>query len=145
MYPAHSKFEIQSSRLEELFVSYIMTHMKKRAAVIVPEGFLYNSSKSLFSLRKEIAEKYLVGVISLPKGVFLPYTGVKTSILILDKSPKKEDVFYFTICNDGFSLDNYRNPIDGSDIPYILKCIKDGTESTIKRNMAFARRGRDCE
>ena len=80
----HRRFSVESSRSEVLFVDYIMEHLTPngRAAVIVPEGVIFQSGKAYKALRKMLVENdYLVGVISLPAGVFNPYSGVKTSIL----------------------------------------------------------------
>ena len=83
----HKRFSIQAARSEVLFVDYIAEHLSPngRAAIVVPEGIIFQSQTAYKSLRKLLVEKYLVAVISLPAGVFNPYSGVKTSILILDK------------------------------------------------------------
>ncbi len=94
----HKRFSVQSNRSEVLFVDYIAEHLTQdgRAAVIVPEGIIFQSGNAYKQLRKMLVEKYLVGVISLPAGVFNPYSGVKTSILWLDKSlAKKTDKVLF--------------------------------------------------
>ena len=102
----HKKFSIQSNRAEVLFVDYIMEHLtpKGRSGIVVPEGIIFQSGTAYKSLRKSLVEKYLVGVISLPSGVFQPYSGVKTSILILDKdlSQKTDKIFFGKVDNDGF-------------------------------------------
>jgi type I restriction enzyme M protein len=91
-----------------------------RAAVIVPEGLLFNSSKAHMELRRQLLfEHNLEAVISLPAGTFLPYTGVKTSILIFQKiggklafgeQPRTEKVWFYEVAADGFTLDAKRNP-----------------------------------
>jgi type I restriction enzyme M protein len=79
----HKRFGVESNRAEVLFVDYIMEHLTPngRAGIVVPEGIIFQSGTAYKSLRKMMVEKYLVGVISLPSGVFQPYSGVKTSIL----------------------------------------------------------------
>ena len=88
----HKRFSVSSNRSEVLFVDYIVEHLTPngRAAVIVPEGIIFQSGKAYKSLRKMLVENFLVGVISLPAGVFQPYSGVKTSILWMDKSFSKK-------------------------------------------------------
>ena len=83
---------INSSKAEVLFVDYINEHLKPngRAGIIVPEGVIFQTGTAYKELRKQLIENGLVGVISLPAGVFNPYAGVKTSILILDKKLNKE-------------------------------------------------------
>ena len=82
----HNRFSLQSKRSEVLFVDYIAEHLTPtgRAGIIVPEGVIFQSGTAYRQLRKMLVEDYLVVVISLPAGVFNPYSGVKTSILILD-------------------------------------------------------------
>jgi type I restriction enzyme M protein len=129
----HKRFSVQSNRSEVLFVDYIAEHLSQdgRAAVIVPEGIIFQSGNAYKQLRKMLVEKYLVGIISLPAGVFQPYSGVKTSILWLDKSlAKKTDCILFVkIENDGFDLGAQRRAIKGNDLPSSLKIISDFKES----------------
>ena len=84
----HNRFSVQSKRSEVLFVDYMAEHLTPsgRAGIIVPEGIIFQSQTAYKQLRKMLVEDYLVAVVSLPAGVFNPYSGVKTSILILDKS-----------------------------------------------------------
>jgi type I restriction-modification system DNA methylase subunit len=92
-----------------------------RMALIVPEGVLFK--KTLSPIRKFLLENArLETVISLPQGVFLPYTGVKTSILYFTgchESNSKEGVWFYEVKNDGFSLNNHRRPIELNDLKYI--------------------------
>ena len=104
----HTRFSIQSKRSEALFVDYIIEHLTKtgRGAVIVPEGVIFKTDSAFVKLRKMlINDNYLYGVISLPQGVFNPYSGVKTSILLLDKVIAKltDKILFAKIENDGFS------------------------------------------
>ena len=117
----HNRFSVQSKRSEVLFVDYMAEHLMPsgRAGIIVPEGIIFQSQNAYKQLRKMLVEEYLVAVVSLPAGVFNPYSGVKTSILILDKSlAKKTDrVAFFKVENDGFDLGAQRRPIDKNDLP----------------------------
>ncbi len=124
----HSRFGIKSNRAEVLFVDYIIEHLKPtgRAGIIVPEGIIFQMGNAHKALRKKLIENSLIGVISLPSGVFQPYSGVKTSILILDKELNKKfnNIFFAKLENDGFSLGAQRNIISDNDIPKVKAQIK---------------------
>ena len=98
-----------------------MEHLKPkgRAGIIVPEGVIFQTGKAYKTLRKRLVEDCLIGVISLPAGVFQPYSGVKTSILILDKALNRESdsIFFSKVENDGFSLGAQRTSIENNDLP----------------------------
>ncbi len=119
----HDRFSVQSRRSEVLFVDYMATHLtpggRARAGVIVPEGIIFQSQNAHRRLRKMLVEEYLVAVVSLPAGVFNPYAGVKTSILILDRAlaRRTNHVGFFKIENDGFDLGAQRREIDSNDLP----------------------------
>ena len=117
----HNRFSVQSKRSEVLFVDYMAEHLTPsgRAGIIVPEGIIFQSQNAYTQLRKMLVEEYLVAVVSLPAGVFNPYSGVKTSILILDKSlaRKSDTIAFFKVENDGFGLGAQRREIDKNDIP----------------------------
>ena len=119
----HNRFSVQSKRSEVLFVDYMAEHLMPsgRAGIIVPEGIIFQSQNAYKQLRKMLVEEYLVAVVSLPAGVFNPYSGVKTSILILDRSlAKKVDRFaFFKVENDGFGLGAQRRPIEQNDLPQV--------------------------
>src|SRR6478672_6000534 len=104
----HKKFSIQAKRSEVLFVDYMAEHLTPtgRAGIIVPEGIIFQSQTAYTELRRMLVENYLVAVISLPAGIFNPYSGVKTCILILDKSLSRQSsvVAFFRIESDGFGL-----------------------------------------
>ena len=121
----HNRFVVQSKRSEVLFVDYMMEHLTAngRAGIIVPEGIVFQSQKAYKQLRKMLVEDYLVAVVSLPAGVFKPYSGVKTSILILDRAlARRTDVVaFFKVGNDGFDLGDQRHPINENDLPQV-KC-----------------------
>lgn len=129
----HSRFGVQSTRAEVLFVDYIMEHLKPngRAGIIVPEGVIFQGGVAYKTLRKKLVENGLIGIISLPAGIFQPYSGVKTSVLILDKELNRNtDVIYFAnVSNDGFSLSAQRSVIDKDDLPNILNSISEFTHS----------------
>ena len=130
----HKRFSIGSSRSEVLFVDYILEHLtpQGRGAVIVPEGVIFQAQTAHKNLRKMLIEKnYLVGVISLPAGVFNPYSGVKTSILWMDRTlAKKTDKLLFAkIENDGFDLGAQRRPIKQNDLPNAFHAIQEYKKS----------------
>ncbi|MGH2397485.1 MAG: N-6 DNA methylase, partial [bacterium] len=124
----HNRFSVQSKRSEVLFVDYMAEHLTPsgRAGIIVPEGIIFQSQTAYTQLRKMLVEEFLVAVVSLPAGVFNPYSGVKTSILILDKSlaKKADTIAFFKIENDGFGLGAQRRPIDKDDLPAVAAAIK---------------------
>ena len=119
----HNRFSVQSKRSEVLFVDYMAEHLMPsgRAGIIVPEGIIFQSQNAYKQLRKMLVEECLVAVVSLPAGVFNPYSGVKTSILVLDKSlaKKTERIAFFKIGNDGFDLGAQRREIDKDDLPQV--------------------------
>lgn len=125
----HKKFEVKSNRAEVLFVDYISSHLRVdgKAGIIVPEGVVFQTGNAYKQLRTNLINNSLIAVISLPGGIFQPYSGVKTSILFLDKkvSQVKDEVLFIELNNDGYSLGTQRAEIDGSEIPEIIKCIKD--------------------
>ncbi|MCX6030892.1 MAG: N-6 DNA methylase [Chloroflexi bacterium] len=117
----HNRFSVQSKRSEVLFVDYMAEHLTPggRAGIIVPEGIIFQSQTAYKDLRKMLVDTALVAVVSLPAGVFNPYSGVKTSILILDKSlaKKTKTIAFFKVENDGFGLGAQRREIDKNDLP----------------------------
>ena len=119
----HKRFSIQAKRSEVLFVDYMAEHLTPngRAAIIVPEGIIFQSQTAYRDLRKMLVENSLVAVVSLPAGCFNPYSGVKTSILILDKSIAKaaDTIAFFKVENDGFGLGAQRRTIDKNDLPQV--------------------------
>ena len=119
----HNRFSVQSKRSEVLFVDYMAEHLSPegRAGIIVPEGIIFQSQGAYKQLRKMLVEDYLVAVVSLPAGVFNPYPGVKTSVLILDRALAKrtDSIAFFKVENDGFDLGAQRRPIDRNDLPRV--------------------------
>ena len=123
----HKRFSIQATRSEVLFVDYMAEHLKPngRAGIIVPEGIIFQSGTAYKALRKMLVDTGLVAVISLPAGVFQPYSGVKTSIIILDKSIAKQSnsIAFFKVDNDGFGLGAQRRAIVKNDLPTVAADI----------------------
>ena len=132
----HKRFGVSSKKAEALFTSYILDHLKPdgRAGIIVPEGIIFQTGTAYKELRKQLIESSLIGVISLPAGVFNPYSGVKTSILILDKKKSKvrDSIFFVEVKNDGFDLGAQRNEIKKNDLPEISQMIKEYDDSIFK-------------
>jgi type I restriction enzyme M protein len=115
-----------TGRTEILFVGLILELLKYggRAAVIVPDGVLFGASNAHKSLRKEIIEKHkLGGVISMPSGVFKPYTGVSTAILLFTKTGigGTDKVWFYDMEADGLSLDDKREKVEDNDIEDIIE------------------------
>lgn len=123
----HSKFSVQSSRSEVLFVDYIMHHLrpKGRAGIIVPEGIIFQSGLAYKQLRKNLVEDGLFAVVSLPSGVFNPYAGVKTSILLFDAEMgrQQKEILFVKIENDGFDLGAQRREKAGSNLPEAARVL----------------------
>ncbi len=125
----HKKFTVQSNRSEVLFVDYIAEHLTPtgRAAVIVPEGIIFQSANAYKDLRKMLIDTCLYAVVSLPAGIFNPYSGVKTSILLMDKqvSRKTDSILFIKIDNDGYGLGAQRREIEKNDMPEALQTAKE--------------------
>ena len=116
---------VQTKKTELLFLALMLRMLKTggRSAVIVPDGVLFGSSKAHKQLRQEIvAGNKLNAVISMPSGVFKPYAGVSTAVLLFTKtgSGGTDDVWFYDMKADGYSLDDKRNLIKENDIPDIV-------------------------
>lgn len=125
----HSRYRVKAKRSEVLFVDYIAEHLNPtgRAAIIVPEGIVFQSANAYKDLRKYLVDDGLLyAVISLPVGIFNPYSGVKTSILLIDKSfaRLKDEILFVKLNNDGFDLGAQRREIEGSEIPEIIRIVQ---------------------
>jgi type I restriction enzyme M protein len=123
---------IDTTKTELLFMALFLRLLKTggKGAVIVPDGVLFGSSKAHQKIRQVLVEEHkLDGVISMPSGVFKPYAGVSTAILIFTKVGVKEKgtdfVWFYDMQADGFSLDDKRQPIANNDIPDLLQCWQD--------------------
>lgn len=124
----HKRFTVQASRSEVLFVDYMAEHLTAtgRAAIVVPEGIIFQNGAAYKALRKMLVDTSLVAVVSLPAGVFNPYSGVKTSILILDKRVHKQtdQVLFVKVQNDGFNLGAQRRAVANSDLPEVKRLLR---------------------
>lgn len=116
----------KTKKTELLFLALFLRILRigGRAASIVPDGVLFGSSNAHKAIRKEIIEKHkLEAVISMPSGVFKPYAGVSTAIMIFTKTGDggTDKVWFYDMTADGFSLDDQRQPVKENDIPDIVK------------------------
>ena len=115
-----------TKKTELLFLALFLRMLKKggQCACIVPDGVLFGSSKAHKSIRKELVENHqLRAVISMPSGVFKPYAGVSTAVLVFTKTGAggTENVWFYDMKADGFSLDDKRSEISENDIPDIIE------------------------
>ncbi len=125
---------VNTKKTELLFLALMLRGLKVggRAAVIVPDGVLFGSSKAHQQIRQVLIDRHqLQGVISMPGGVFKPYAGVSTAILIFTKtnSGGTGDVWFYDMRADGFTLDDKRQPTTANDIPDIIARWHDRTTS----------------
>ena len=114
---------VKTKKTELLFVALILRMLKTggRSATIVPDGVLFGSSSAHQALRKLLVDNnQLEAVISLPSGVFKPYAGVSTGILVFTKGGRTDSVFFYDVQADGLSLDDKREPVDQNDLPDCL-------------------------
>jgi type I restriction enzyme M protein len=116
---------VKTKKTELLFLALFLKLLKPggRAAVIVPDGVLFGSTKAHKDLRRILVEdQKLDGIVKLPSGVFRPYAGVSTAILLFTKtnSGGTDDVWFYDVQADGFSLDDKRNPVEANDLPDAL-------------------------
>ncbi|GMM63804.1 hypothetical protein uth001_11320 [Clostridium butyricum] len=116
----------KTKKTELLFLALFLRILKTggRCASIVPDGVLFGSTGGHKSIRKEIVENHkLEAIISMPSGVFKPYAGVSTAIMIFTKTGTggTDKVWFYDMKADGYSLDDKRNPIDSNDIPDIIE------------------------
>jgi type I restriction enzyme M protein len=121
-----------STATELLFVKYMIDNLKKggRCGVVVPEGVLFGSTGAHKELRRMLMQNNRVEVVlSLPGGVFQPYSGVKTSVLVFGKGARTERVMFLHASNDGFKLDaNHDQPIDADDLPGLIAAFNSREE-----------------
>ncbi|MEN9448954.1 MAG: hypothetical protein RJA25_2244 [Bacteroidota bacterium] len=131
----HKKFGVQANKAEVLFTDYIAEHLNPngRAGIVVPNGIVATSQTAYKQLRKMLVQDSLIAVISLPAGVFQPYSGVKTSVLILDKklAKKSQHILFLKIENDGFDLGAQRREIDKNDLPLALEILQQYKEALL--------------
>ncbi len=119
----------RTAQTELLFLQYMLNHLKEdgRCGVVVPEGVLFGSTGAHRELRRRLVENNRVdAVLSLPGGVFNPYSGVKTSALVFRKGGTTERVMFLHAENDGFKLDaNHDTPVDEDDLPGLVEAFRD--------------------
>lgn len=139
----NDRLTINATKTELLFVEKMMNLLQigGKCGVIVPDGVLFGSSKAHKKLRQLLLEKcQLEGVISMPSGVFKPYAGVFTAVLIFIKGGNTQRVWFYDMESDGYSLDDKRTFIDGKgDIPDIIERFikRHGENPTDKRGKCF--------
>ncbi len=118
-------FDLKTTKTELLFGEYFYKHLAPggKAAIIVPEGVLFGSTNAHKKLRTWLLDECRIhGIISLPSGVFKPYAGVKTSIVVFERGGKTDKVWFYEITADGYSLDDKRTPLpDQNDIPDLIE------------------------
>lgn len=135
------KKDYKSTKTELLFIEriYGMLTDNGTAGIIIPQGVLFGTAKAFVEARKIMIEKsQLKAVISMPSGVFQPYAGVATAILIFTKGYATKDVFFYNMENDGYSLDVKRTKLEGSnDISDIIKKYKDKRFKGDRKSKAF--------
>jgi type I restriction enzyme M protein len=129
----HKKFGVQANKAEVLFTDYIAEHLNKngRAGIVVPNGIVATTQTAYKQLRKLLVDDGLIAVVSLPAGCFQPYSGVKTSILMLDKGlvKKSNHILFIKVSNDGFDLGAQRREHDKNDLPLALEAFNAYKES----------------
>jgi type I restriction enzyme M protein len=134
--------KVKTKKTELLFVALILRMLKigGRSATIVPDGVLFGSSKAHKAVRTHLLDSnQLEAVISLPSGVFKPYAGVSTGILVFTKGGKTDRVFFCNVESDGFSLDDKRTPIRDNDLPLAIQRWRGRNleENSDRRRMSF--------
>lgn len=119
-----SRFQVKTTKTELLFANLFLDLLTigGRCGAIVPHGVLFGSSKAHKAIREMLVDKnQLEGVISMPSGVFKPYAGVSTAVLVFTKGGTTDKVWFYDMQADGFSLDDKRNKVEENDIPNIIE------------------------
>ena len=119
----HEDLRLKTTKTELLFVNRIMDLLRigGRAAVIVPDGVLFGSSNAHRDLRKMLLDECeLQAVVSMPSGVFKPYAGVSTAVIVFVKGGQTENVWFYDMDADGYSLDDKREKVQENDIPDVI-------------------------
>ncbi|MGB8980487.1 MAG: N-6 DNA methylase [Anaerolineales bacterium] len=133
----HPSLPSETTKSELLFLHLILRalEMGGRAAVIVPDGVLFGSSRAHLEVRRRIIEENrLDGVVSMPSGVFKPYAGVSTAVLFLTRGAQTKDIWFYDMAHDGFSLDDKRLAVEENDIPDVLKCWENRNNRKFKES-----------
>ena len=124
----NESLQLNTTKTELLFIEriYQMLRMGGTAGIVVPQGVLFGTGKAFVEARKLMLEKSeLKAVITAPSGVFKPYAGVSTALLIFTKGGETEDVFFYDMQSDGYSLDDKRNKLEGyGDLQDIVEKYK---------------------
>ncbi len=133
---------LTTTKTELLFVNRIINLLRigGRAGVIVPDGVLFGSSKAHRALREMVIETCeLQGIVSMPSGVFKPYAGVSTAVIIFVKGGQTEHVWFYDMQADGYSLDDKREKVEANDLPDIIKRwqTRDPETDTDRKAKAF--------
>jgi type I restriction enzyme M protein len=133
----HTKFRIAAKKAEVLFTDYIAEHLtpEGRGGVIVPNGIVATTQNAYVKLRRFLVEDSLVAVVSLPAGVFKPYSGVKTSIVLLDKKLARQtkEILFLKITADGYDLGDQRREIQANDLPEAVRIVKAWFKSKLEK------------
>lgn len=134
--------QVKTKKTELLFLALILRMLNTggRSATIVPDGVLFGSSSAHRQLRQLLVDQnQLEAVISLPSGVFRPYAGVSTGILVFTKGGRTDNVFFYDVEADGLSLDDKREPVAENDLPDCLTRwrTRDPAEDTDRTSKAF--------
>ena len=138
---------VRCRKTEILFVHLFLRLLENggRAAVIVPDGVLFGSSGAHVEIRRKlIEENRLDAVVSMPGGVFKPYAGVSTAVLVFTKGSTTERIWFYDMEHDGFSLDDKRQKVSENDIPDILECWRNRRDAKFqqKRTQRLAALGK---
>jgi len=118
---------LSTTKTELLFIERIYTMLRKggTAGIIIPQGVLFGTAKAFVEARKiMIEDSQLKAVITMPSGVFKPYAGVATAVLIFTKTGQTDDVWFYEMAGDGLTLDDKRNPSNVNDIPDVIEQYK---------------------
>lgn len=134
----HTKFRVSAKKSEVLFTDYIAEHLTPdgRGDVIVPNGIVATTQNAYVKLRKFLVEDSLVAVVSLPAGIFNPYSAVKTSILFLDKKLARriDKILFLKINADGFDLGAQRKEIPENDLPEAKRVVIDWLQQKLSED-----------
>ena len=141
---ANLKAKVNTKKTELLFVAQFIRSLQLggRCFSIVPDGVLFSTGNAYKTLRKELVDNQsLIGIVSMPSGVFKPYAGVSTAVLIFQRTDAggTNNVWFYDMKADGFSLDDKRNPIAENDIPDIIARFKnlEGEAVRTRKDQSF--------
>ena len=134
--------QVKTKKTELLFLALILRMLKTggRSATIMPDGVLFGSSRAHRQLRELLVDRnQLEAVISLPSGIFKPYAGVSTGILVFTKGGRTDNVFFYDVQADGRSLDDKRESVEDNDLPDCLArwCSRDPARDSDRTDKGF--------